>query len=66
MSLNWEFIRSCLASRREAKRMEKAGYRRRETDWEILRGIRTDEVIVDAKVSVCGKYVWTKLGKVER
>ena len=43
--------------------MERAGYQRHETDWEIHRGGRYDEVIVDAKISVCGKYVYTLLGK---
>lgn len=55
--------RMVLASRREAKAMLAAGYRKHETDWEILRGGRYDERIVDAKVSVDGKHVWTKLGK---
>lgn len=61
-ALNWSFIRSCLASRREAKKLEAQGYRCHETDWEIHRGGRYDEIILDAKISVCGKYVWTKLG----
>jgi len=51
-----------LAFRREAKRLKADGYRRHETDWEIFRGGRQDEIIVDAKISVCGKYVYTKLG----
>lgn len=55
--------RRALASRRERRQLEAAGYRQHETDWEIHRGGRYDEVIVDAKISVCGKYVWTKLGK---
>ena len=56
-----------LAKRRAAKRIEEremtaAGYRKHETDWEIHRGDRYREVIIDAKVSADGKYVWTKLG----
>lgn len=39
------------------------GYRRHETDWEIHRGGRYDEVIIDAVISSDGKYVYTKLGK---
>jgi hypothetical protein len=56
------FTKRALAVRREARELQRAGYRRHETDWEILRGFRTDEVIVDAKISHDGKHVWTKLG----
>ncbi len=56
------FTRSALASRREQRDMARAGYRRHETDWEIHRGYRYREVITDARVSQCGKYVWTKIG----
>lgn len=45
--------------------MEAAGFRKHETDWEIHRGGRWNERIVDVKISVDGKYVWTKLGKME-
>jgi hypothetical protein len=58
-----EFTRRCLAVRREHRDLAKQGYRLHETDWEIVRGGRHDEVIVDARISVCGKYVYTKLGK---
>lgn len=58
-----EHTRRALAIRREARRMLAAGYRRHETDWEIHRGYRWRDVIVDAKVSVDGKYVWTKIGQ---
>jgi hypothetical protein len=54
--------RQALASRRQAKRLEAAGYRRHETDWEIVRGGRYREVIVDVQIDVSGKYVWTKIG----
>jgi hypothetical protein len=64
-ALNWSFIRRCLAFRREEKRLLAQGYRRHETDWEIHRGSRKDERIVDAKVSVDGKYVYTKLGRAD-
>jgi hypothetical protein len=50
------------AARQEAEELTAAGYRRHETDWEIHRGGRMGDAIVDAKISVCGKYVWTKLG----
>lgn len=60
--MNWDWIKRCLAFRRERKCLEAQGYRMHETDWEIHRGCRYNEVILDAKVSVCGKYVYTKLG----
>lgn len=63
MSINWEFVRSCLAFRKEKKKLTALGYRQHETDWEIHRGARQDEVILDAKISVDGKYVYTKVGK---
>lgn len=58
--------RSVLAFRRQKRDLEAAGYRRHETDWEIIRGGRYDEVIVDVKISTCGKYVYTKLGPANR
>lgn len=57
-----DLTRRALAVRREHRRMLKAGFRRHETDWEIHRGMRHNEKIVEAKVSVCGGYVYTKLG----
>lgn len=57
--------RRVLAFRREKRDLTRQGYRRHETDWEIHRGGRWNEVIVDAKISVDGKYVYTKLGKPE-
>lgn len=58
-----DFTRSTLAVRHEQRDLERQGYRKHETDWEILRGARCDERIVDVRISVCGKYVYTKLGK---
>lgn len=55
--------RAVLARRREYRALVAAGYRRHETDWEIHRGHLYDHIIVDAKVSTDGKYVYTKLGK---
>jgi hypothetical protein len=57
-----EFTRGALAVRREARQLLAAGYRRHETDREIVRGGRTREVILDAKISADRRYVWTKLG----
>lgn len=58
-----DMTRKALAFRKEERRLKREGYRRHETDWEILRGSRYDEVIVDARISACGKYVYTKLGQ---
>ena len=58
------FTRKALAFRRESRDMKRAGYRRHETDPEIIRFLgRQDEIIVDAVVSCDGKYVYTKLGR---
>lgn len=54
--------RQALASRKERRDLEEQGFRRHETDWEIHRGGLIDQVIVDAKISACGKYVFTRLG----
>ena len=62
MKIN-DTTKRALAFRRESKRLKSEGYRRHETDWEIFRGGRQDEIIVSAKISVCGKYVYTKIGK---
>lgn len=56
------FTKRALAVRREDRSLRSQGYRKRETDWEILRGTRYDEVILDVKISVDGKHVWTKIG----
>lgn len=60
-----DFTKRCLAFRREKRELTRQGYRQHETDWEIVRGFRIGDVILDAKVSVCGKYVYTKIGKKE-
>ena len=54
--------RDLLAARREARKLQAQGYRRHETDWEIHRGARYRDVIIDVQISVDGKYVWTLLG----
>ena len=53
---------SALQARRQKRELTKLGYRRHETDWEIHRGSRYREVIVDARISTDGKYVYTLLG----
>ena len=55
--------KDALAVRREHRDLVRQGYRRHETDWEIHRGLGAlrDQKIVDAKVSVDGMYVYTKL-----
>ena len=60
-----DFTRRALAFRREERRLTKLGYRRHETDWEIHRGGRIRERIIDAKISVDGMYVYTLLGTKE-
>lgn len=57
-----DITRSALAVRRERRKLEREGFRRHETDWEIHRGMRIGEVIVEACISVCGRYVYTRLG----
>lgn len=61
--LNWGRIREILKVRRFAREMIRKGYRRHETDWEILRGVDHQKIIVDAVVDIGGKHVWTKLGE---
>lgn len=53
--------RAALSVRREDRDMKKMGYRKHETDWEILRGPMVGGKIVDAKISVDGLHVWTKI-----
>lgn len=57
-----EITREALESRRQARELKAKGYRMYETDWEIHRGGRRKERIIDVKISTCGKYVYTKLG----
>ena len=60
-----DFTRNCLAARRQRKILEGKGYIRHETDWEIHRGGKQDDIIVDAVISTCGKYVYTKVGELK-
>lgn len=57
-----DWSRRAIAVRREDRRLRALGYRRHETDWEIVRGGRYTERIVDARISADGKYVWTLIG----
>ena len=52
--------RQALRIRRERRDLLAAGYRQHETDWEIHRGCRMGEKIVDAIISCDGMYVYTK------
>ncbi len=56
-----DITKRVLAARREQRDLEQRGYRKHATDWEIHRGTKTAYVITDAKISVCGKYVYTKI-----
>ena len=58
-----DFTRDCLAARRQEKSLKDQGYKRHETDWEILRGGKQGGIIVDAVISTCGRYVYTKVGQ---
>lgn len=57
-----DYVKRALAERREARRMRAAGYRLCETDWEIIRGARWREMILDVVVASDRKHVWTKIG----
>lgn len=59
---HYDFCKRAIPLRRQARKLSAAGYRQHETDWEIIRGVRHDEIIVDAVISVDGKSVWTKIG----
>lgn len=61
--LNSENSKRIRASRQQNKRLRSLGYRCHETDWEIHRGSRLDEIIIDAVISSDGKKVYTLLGK---
>ncbi len=52
--------RRALAFRREKRTLTALGYQQHETDWEIHRGWKLGHVIVDAKISVDGMYVYTR------
>lgn len=55
-----DFTKSCLAFRREAQRLSKAGYSRIEADWRLHHGAyyRSEYKITDAIVSQDGKYIY--------
>ena len=56
------FTRRVLAIRKEHRHLTTLGYRQHETDWEIHRGARMGDVILDAKISTDGLYVYTLIG----
>lgn len=59
-----ELTKRALLSRREKRDLEKRGYRYHETDWEIVRGFRIGERILDVKISADGLGVYTKTGEI--
>lgn len=59
--LDTPFQKMVRAYRREKKTLEALGYRQHETDWEIHRGGRERERIVDVKIGVDGKHIYTLL-----
>jgi len=56
------FTRRSLRFRRQKRDLEAKGYRQHETDWEINRGGRMDERIVDVVIAEGGRSVFTLLG----
>ena len=58
-----KFTRKVLAARRQRRDLLARGYREFECDWEINRGGRRDEAIIDVVIANDGKSVYTKLGK---
>lgn len=62
MRVSFARKREIVRQRQESAELTANGYRCHETDWQIIRGSDYDKVIVDAKISRCGKYVWTKVG----
>lgn len=63
--IDWEFVRRALKTRRFARTMNRKGYRKHETDWEINYGGKSDHIIVDAVIDINGKHVWTKIEKAQ-
>ncbi len=57
-----DHTRRALAFRREKRTLMALGYQQHATDWEIHRGWKHiyNHVIVDAKISVDGMYVYTR------
>ena len=64
------FVRRRLAVLREARDMARCGYEELGEGggriWELYRGGRTDHRIIDAIISVSGKFVWVKCEKDKR
>lgn len=60
--INNKRSKDILAWRRQERNLKKLGYNRHEADWEIHRGSLYGKIILDVKISLCGKYIWTLLG----
>lgn len=56
------FTKSALAYRRQERKLLAKGYRRHETDWEIIRGSKVGCRIIDAVISTDGLHVYTLIG----
>lgn len=54
--------RRALGIRREERYLKRLGYRKHETDWEVHRGHRIGDIILDTKISMDGRYVYTLVG----
>lgn len=59
-----ERTRLGLAVRKQKRDLEKEGYEQKEVDWRLQRGLGCHNwVILDVKISTCGKYVFIKTGE---
>lgn len=60
-----DLTRRALATRREQRDMERNGWTKHETDWQIVRGSysQCSNVIIGVQISADGKHVWTKVGE---
>ena len=62
-AINWPFIHKVRAMRKESRFFSSRGFTQHEPDWEIVRGGKQDEVILEVAISSDGKSIWTKVGR---
>lgn len=60
-TLNWPWIKSALAIRREQRKMEALGYKQVEVEWKLHRGDWTKKNLEDVKIASDGCHVWIKV-----
>lgn len=65
-----EFTRSALAVRRDFRDREREGWEYIDEHggklWELHRGGRYDQHIIDVRIAACGKALWIKTAKEAR